>query len=225
MRRMLLLFLLISLMFYTASAQMDDNLRLQLEVRFANLDRIAKALDVSMDALASYIASINGDTSKLKEFKSGFESKAADLKTAKSNLEIDSKAKATAEKVGFFWEEYKVQFDANNGNLFLALKQLSDALKAAKPELDSMTGKYWQVRKDNALQIYDNDVEAAQKIVDLLQKYKCKTQMDSKLEEIKSSRSELESALYSKNEIQIINTQSKIILLAQQLGDFAAGKC
>ena len=109
MRRMLLLFLLISLMFYTASAQMDDNLRLQLEVRFANLDRIAKALDVSMDALASYIASINGDTSKLKEFKSGFESKAADLKTAKSNLEIDSKAKATAEKVGFFWEEYKVQ--------------------------------------------------------------------------------------------------------------------
>lgn len=212
-------------MFYTASAQMNDNLRLQLEVRFANLDRMAKALDVSMDALTSYITSINGDTSKLKDFKSSFKSKAEDLKTAKSNTELDSKAQSAAAEVGYFWEEYKVQFDANKGNLFLALKQLSDALKSAKPELDSMTDKYWQVRKDNALQIYDNDVAAAQKVVDLLQKHKCKAQINSKLEEIKNSRPELESSLSSKNEIQVINTQSKIILMAQQLGDFVAGKC
>lgn len=223
MRKLLALFFVLSLLMLPAFA--ENNLDLQLQVRFANLDRIAKTLEISMDYMTSYIASINGDASKLNDFKSQFLSKVSDLKSARSHPELDSKIQAAAIAVSQFWEEYKSQFNANNGKPLVSLKGLTDALKAAKPELDSLTDKYWAIRKDNVLKIFDNDIAGAQSIVNALKSHKCINQMTLKLEDIKNSRSELESALTSRNDLQIINVQTKIVLMAQEFGNFVAGKC
>lgn len=225
MKKILILFLILSLLVVNVSVQANENLDLQLEVRYVNLDRIARTLEVSMDTLASYISEIKGDTAKLEQYKSEFNAKTKDFRNAKTNSELDAKMQAASSDVGLFWKEYTTQFDANKGNAFVSLKRLGDSLKGAKPELDSLTENYWEVRKDNVLQIYDNDVDGAQKIVNMLQNHKCASQINSKLNEIKNARSELESALSSKNDIQIYNIQNKIILMAQELGNFIAGKC
>lgn len=217
------LFLLVSLLLVTP-AFAESNLDLQLDIRFANLERIAKTLDVSMDYMSSYISSINGDSSKLNDFKSQFLSVTSGFKSAKTHQELDLKMQEAGVIVGKFWDEYKSQFDANKGKPLESLNGLITSLKNAKPEFDSLTERYWDVRIANVLQIYDNDVAGAEKLLPMLKNHPKYSQIESKLGEIKSARPELESALKSRNEAGIINAQTKIVLLAQELGNLVAGK-
>jgi len=222
MKKIFALFFVMFMLVSSVFAQ--SNLDLQLEVRFANLERIARTLEVSMDALISYVSQINGDASKLNDFKSQFLSAKSDFNSAKTHAQLDAKMQAASVIIGSFWQEYTKQFDANKGNGFAALKALADALKSAKPELDSLTEKYWDTRIANVLQIYDNDVAAAEKLLPLLKNHPNYTKIVEKLDEIKAERPNLESALKSKNEVSIINIQTKLGFLAQDLGNLVAGK-
>ncbi len=222
MKGIFLIFLIMLMLATVVHA--ESNLDLQLEVRFANLERIARPLEITMDAMASYIGEINGDASKMQELKLTFLQRKSDLRNAKTHPDLDAKVQAAAAVIGEFSNEYKTQFNANKGNALVALKRIGDAWKAAKPEFDQMTDNYWQIRKDNVLKIFDNDVAGGQKLVDVLKNHPNKQMLQAKLDEIKNKRSELESALSSRNDILIFNVQTQIGLLAQEFGNLVAGK-
>ena len=222
MKKLFLFFLITLLLLSSVAAQ--SNLDLQLEVRLANLERMARPIEITMDAMTFYIGEINGDASNMQSLKSGFLDAKSALRAAKTHPELDAKIQAAGAIVGKFSEEYKSQFNANKGNALVALKKIGDAWKLAKPEFDSLANTYWQVRKGNVLKIFDGDIEGAQKLVEILKNHPNKDRLQAKLDEIKNKRNDLESALISRNDILILKVQSEIGLLAQEFGNLVAGK-
>jgi hypothetical protein len=202
----------------------EENRDLQLEARYANLERIAKPLNVTAETMIEYIAEIGGDTTELESIHSAFQSKVNSVRNQKTHIELNELVVDAAQDIKDFGKEYKAQFDAHEGKPLVSLARIVEALSEAKEEIDELTEIYWETRQTNVLQIFDNDVEAAEELLPLFVNHPNYEAITAKVNEIKEMRNDLETALESRKELQILDVQTDIWLMVQELGNLIKNK-
>jgi len=214
--------LLFILTFFCAGAFADDFpvLGSQVEIRQAHLDWITTIQRIGMEASIDYIDEISEGqgTAELSSILSKFNAKVNDAMALTTHVALNNALRQLRDITTEFRQENRAQMQAYDGRNGQLLAKIAGALVESEAELNALKDAYWDKRKTNALEIFGIRVERAQNILNKLdEKGYGISEAQAKLDEIVGKRSELESALDARNNLEIVAVHLEIFELSKEL--------
>jgi tetratricopeptide (TPR) repeat protein len=192
----------------------------QVKIRQAHLKWISKVTEVSMVAVIDYIDEISNGTgtSELSSLLEDFREKEGMIESFTTHIGLNNGIRELKQITVQFRKETKIQLTANNGKALELLNRIKTALDENSDEIDTLKDEYWQTRKELTLEIFDIRVERAQTILDKLHENEYDvSEAQAKLDEIKDMRDELEIALESRDNAEILSVNVEILNLSKEL--------
>jgi len=194
----------------------------QVEVRQAHLDWRTKVQQVGMEAVIEYIGGISNGTgtSKLSSLLEDFKSKTEEMDSLTTHIALNNELRQLKQITSQFRQETRSQLVSNHGKAGELVAQVKLALEESSDEINSLKDKYWEIRKENELAIFDLRLDRARTILDKLEEngYDVAAAQD-KLAEIEAMRADLESALDSQDNMQILSVHASILKLSKELAE------
>jgi hypothetical protein len=179
-------------------------------VRQAHLTYLAVKDEVGMQATIRYIASRNGSTGTLSTHMVRTDTSVLAIRSATSDIVLDSELENLRDITGLFRRETDLQMKAVNGNPDELRAKVLSAVEGSS-ELQVLLDKYWGVREKTELADFDLRVTRAQGTLGtLLENGHEITPAQEKLEEIVTMRTELATALRTRNNAGIELAHKKI---------------
>lgn len=179
-------------------------------VRQAHLAYLAVKEEVGMQATIRFIASRNGSTGTLSTLLVRTDTSVLAISSAGSDTVLDSELENLRDITSLFRRETDLQMTAINGNPDELRAKVLSAVDGS-PELQVLQDKYWQVREKTELADFDLRVTQAQKTLGTLWENGHEiTPAQEKLEEIITMRTELATALRTRNNAGIELAHKKI---------------
>jgi hypothetical protein len=181
-----------------------------LAVRQALLTYLAVKEEVGMQATIRYIASRNGSTDTLSTLMVRTDTSARVIGSADSDTVLDAELENLRGITSAFRGETDQQMKAIHGHPDELREKVQSAVESSS-ELQSLLDKYWQVRENTELLAFDQRMIRARQTLDtLLENGHEITPAQEKLEEIVTMRTELASALRTRNNAGIELAHKKI---------------
>jgi hypothetical protein len=195
----------------------------QVAIRQAHIAWQAAIYEAKMLATVDYFASLNGDTTKLSSILSQFQDKAGQAGSISTHVGLNNLLRDMTDLVRQFREETRTQMAASKGRPVELMAKMNDAVKS-DPQIASLESTYWSTRETNRLADFDTRVSRAQTILDTLKGKGYDTAgPQATLGQISAKRSDLESALASRDNTRIQSVDQSIAdlwqTLAQQVRD------
>jgi hypothetical protein len=179
----------------------------------------AYTTEVEMNAAITYISPLYGtDTLRLNSLLAEFRSMEAGIPAVSSLQEYRNLTRNMRDLTSQFHDETMTQLilGQTTGN---PLSLPISTAKTNNPYIEEKKNAYWNTRKTNQLKDFDAWVLSAQGALDMLKTQGYDTsKAQYTLDTISSKRPEIQSALESKNENQILYMNSAVYPLTQQLG-------
>lgn len=182
----------------------------QLPVQQAHLAYLAAKEEAGMQETIRYITSHKGSTGTLSSLVVRTEMSARAISSSGSETDLDRELENLRSVTRAFRDETDLQMKAVNGN--------SDDLRAgirasveSSRDLQLLMDRYWQVRENSELAAFDERVRQARETLGTLSENEYEiTPAQEKLTEIVDMRSELATALRSRNNEGIELAHKKI---------------
>ena len=191
---------------------------MQTEMRIAHLELMTSVKQIEMGAAVSYINEIGGNSSKLSELLDKFSNQSAKISNMSSASDIDSAVKDLKSTVSSFKTEARKQIDANNGKILDLASRIENATSQKSAEIKDAEDNYYTLNKANSLAILDKRVDSAQKSLDKLNQSGLDvSDMQEKLDDVSSLRTELKSALEKRNDSLLESVDNQILNLSKEL--------
>lgn len=179
-------------------------------VRQAHLAYLAEKEEVGMQTTIRYIASRNGSTGILSTLIMRTGTSMLAISSAGSDPELDSELENLREITSLFRRETDLQMMAVHGNPDELRATILSAVGGSS-ELQLLQDKYWHVRERTELADFDLRVIQAQEILGTVREKGHEiTPAQEKLEEIVTMRTELATALRTRNNAGIELAHKKI---------------
>lgn len=194
----------------------------QVEIRQAHLAWISAVQETSMEAIIAYIDEISNGTgtSELTLLRDDFKDQTDEIETLTTHIALNEALRQLQQITADFRVEGRKQMSAYNGKYAELAIALKDALAENKETLDNLEDTYWETRKTNALEIFDLRVENAQTILDTLENLGYSTsEAQAKLDEITVKKSDLETALENRDNLEIYLVNVEILELSEELAE------
>ena len=184
----------------------------QFTVQQAHIAWIASKEDAGMQATLAYIRSINGSTTTLVTIHENFREAHAYAGMADSNESLESFLKDFRTITQSFRDETYVQMKTSRGNPD-SLRRSTQSAVAISARVKSSEDQYWGIRKMTVLADFDTWVDHAGAMRAILggDGYEITTAQE-KLTEIITMRNELATALNTRNNTGIEQTDKKSTL-------------
>jgi hypothetical protein len=179
-------------------------------VRQAHLAFLAAKEEVGMQTTIRYIALRNGSTGTLSALMVSTHTSVLAISSAGSDSVLDSELESLRDITSLFRKETDIQMTAIDGNPDeLRAKVLSSV--ECSSELQLLQDKYWRVREKTELADFDLRATQAQETLGTLWENGHEiTPAQEKLEEIVTMRTELATALRTRNNAGIEQAHKKI---------------
>jgi len=182
----------------------------QLPVRQAHLVYLAVKEEVGMQATIRYIASRNGSTGTLSTLMVKTDTSVHALRSAGSDTMLDAELENLRGITRLFRVETDLQMKGVSGNPNELRAEVLSAVESSS-ELPLLMDKYWKVRENTELADFDQRVTRAQGTLDTLAENGHEiAPAQEKLKEIITMRTELATALRSRNNAGIELAHKKI---------------
>jgi len=182
----------------------------QFPVRQAHLVYLAVKEEVGMQATIRYIASRNGSTGTLSTLMVKTDTSVHALGSAGSDTMLDAELENLRGITRLFRAETDLQMRGVNGNPNELRAEVLSAVKSS-PELPLLMDKYWKVRENTELADFDQRVTRALGTLDTLAENGHEiAPAQEKLKEIITIRTELATALRSRNNAGVELAHKKI---------------
>ncbi len=179
-------------------------------VRQAHLAYLAVKEEVGMQATIRFIASRNGSTGTLTTLMVRIDTSVLAIRSAGSDTVLDSELENLRDITSLFRRETDLQMRAINDNPDELRAKVLSAVDSSS-ELQLLQDKYWQVREKTELADFDLWVTQAQETLGTLWENGHEiTPAQEKLEEIVTMRTELATALRTRNNAGIELAHKKI---------------
>lgn len=179
-------------------------------VRQAHLVYLAVKEEVGMQATIRYIGSRNGQTGTLSSLMVKTDMSVHAIGSAGSDTILDAELENLRGITRLFREETDLQMKVVNGNAVDLRADVQSAVEGSS-ELQLLMDKYWRIRENAALNDFDQRVARAQGTHDILAENGHEiAPAQEKLEEIVSLRTELATALRTRNNAGIELAYKKI---------------
>jgi hypothetical protein len=181
-----------------------------LAIQKAHLTYLAVKEEVGMQETIRYIASRNGSTGTLSSLMGKTDASALAISSAGSDTVLDSELENLRAITHSFRGETDLQMKAINGHPDELRAKVQSAVEGSI-ELQLLLDKYWQVRENTELADFDMRVIRAQETLGTLWENGHEiTPAQEKLEEIVTMRTELATALRTRNNAGIELAHKKI---------------
>ena len=182
----------------------------QFAVRQAHLAYLAVKEEVGMQATIRYIAARNGSTGVLSTLMVKTDTSEHTITSAGSDGILDAELENLRGITRSFRGETDLQMNAIQGHTD-ELRAYVQSAVGGSGELQLLLDKYWRVRENTELEAFDLRVNRAQEILATLREdgYEI-TPAQGKLEEIVTMRTELATALRTRNNAGIELSHKKI---------------
>ncbi len=182
----------------------------QFAVRQAHLAYLAVKEEVGMQATIRYIAAHNGSTGPLTTLIMKTDKSEQAISSAGSDGVLDAELENLRGITRSFREETDLQMNAIQGHTD-ELRAYVQSAVGGSSELQLFLDNYWRVRENSELEAFDLRVNRAQQTLDTLREngYEI-TPAQEKLEEIITMRTELATALRTRNNAGIELSHKKI---------------
>jgi hypothetical protein len=168
-------------------------------VQQAHLAYFAVKEEVGMQATIRYIASRNGSTGTLSTLMEKTGTSARDISSAGSDEALNTELENLRDITRSFREETDLQMKAVNGNPDELRANVQSAVEGSS-DLQVLLDRFWQVRENTELADFDQRVTRAQETLGtLLENGHEITAAQEKLEEIITMRTELATAIRTRN--------------------------
>jgi hypothetical protein len=182
----------------------------QFTVRQAQLAYLAVKEEVGMQETIRYLASRNGSTGTLSTLMASTEISALAIRSAGSHAVLDSELENLRGVTQSFRKETDLQMKTLNGHPDDLRTNIQSAVESSSA-LQLLLNNYWRVRENTELEDFDLRVDRAQETLDtLLENGHEITPAQEKLEEIITMRTELATALRTRNNAGIELAHKKI---------------
>jgi hypothetical protein len=182
----------------------------QFPVRQAHLAYLAAKEEVGMQETIRYLESRNGSKGTLSSLLAGTEMSALALSKSGSEGELDRELENLRSLARSFRDETDLQMTAASGNPE-ELRIIIQAAVERNRNLEQLTDRYWLVREKSELASFDQRVLRARVTLGNLSENEYEiTPAQEKLKEIVTMRSELASALRTRNNAGIELAHKKI---------------
>jgi len=194
----------------------------QVEIRQAHLAWISAVQETSMEAIIAYIDEISNGTgtSELTSLRDDFKDQTDKIETLTTHVALNDALRQLQQITADFRVEGRKQMSAYNCKYAELANELKAALAENKETLDNLEDTYWEMRKTNALEIFDLRVENAQTILDTLENLGYSTsEAQAKLDEITDKKSDLETALENRDNLEIYLVNVDILELSEELAE------
>jgi hypothetical protein len=182
----------------------------QFAVRQAHLVYLAVKEEVGMQNTIRYIASRNGSTGILSDLMVRTGTSALAISSAGSDTVLDSELENLRGITRLFRQETDLQMKTIDGNPDELRAEVQSAVESSS-RLQLLLNRYWQVRENTELADFDQHVSKAQETLGTLMENGHEiTPAQEKLEEIVTMRTELATALRTRNNAGIELAHKKI---------------
>jgi hypothetical protein len=182
----------------------------QYVVRQAHLAYLAVKEEVGMRATIRFIAARKGSTGTLTNLMEMTDTAADTITSTGSDAVLDSELENLRDITRSFRGETDLQMRVVNGNPDTLRTEVQSAVNGS-PELQLLLDKYWQVRENSELADFDQRVGRAQGTLGTLSENGHEiAPAQEKLEEIITMRTELATALRTRNNAGIELAHKKI---------------
>ncbi len=193
----------------TCSADTFPLMQNQVVVRQAQLAYLAVKEEVGMQATIRYIASRNGSTGTLKTLMVKTDTEAVAISSAGSDTVLDAGLENLRGLTRSFRGETDLQMKAVHGNPDTLRTEVQAAVDGSS-ELQLLLDKYWRVRENTELSDFDQRVNRARGTLNVVENGHETAPAQEKLTEIITMRTELATALRTRNNAGIELAHKKI---------------
>jgi len=192
----------------------------QVEIRQAHIAWKLKIQEIGMEASIAYIDGISNGTgtSDLSSLLDDFIDQTDLISTLTTHIALNNAIRQLIQITTDFRLELRDLIKEYKGRGIDLLNRIKTAIDANESVIEFLENTYWQIRKTNALDIFDTRTENAQHILDILHDrgYNI-TQAQDKLDEIEEKRDDLENAHEKKDNILIRTVNAEIFQLSKEL--------
>ncbi len=192
----------------------------QVEIRQAHIAWKAKIQEIGMDASINYIDGFSNGTgtSDLSSILDDFIDQTDLISTLTTHIALNNAIRQLIQITTDFRLELRDLIKEYSGKGIELLNRIKAAIDENESVIQSLENTYWQVRKTNALDIFDTRIDNAQNILDILHDRGYNIiQAQDKLDEIESKRDDLENAHDQKDNILIRTVNAEIFQLSKEL--------
>jgi len=221
MRKLVLLLLLLSCLTPGLALASDypvlDN---QVETRRAQLEWLLGVQEFSMEAVVEYISEVSegNGTTTMSSILADLSGRIDGISSYTTHVGLNNFLRDLKDVSKDFRDESKDMMTTYEGKYLTLIARIASKLEDSQAALDLLKDNYWTVRSGNVLENFDIRVERAQGILDLLEArgYNI-TEADSKLAEISALRDDLEAALATEDNLEILEVGLETLELSGEL--------
>ena len=202
------------------SAEEFPVLEKQVQMRQAHLEWKGAGHEIGMEATIEYINEISDDMGavQLSSLLNDFKNQSNTMATLTTHVALNNALRQAKQITTSFRMETRQQMKEYKGKGLALMTQIKTALEEKEGELNGLKDAYWGAVRNNTLEIFDMRIERAQEVLDTLSENGYDTsEAQTKLDEIQSERSSLESALNEKDHIEIRQAHLEILNLSKEL--------
>ena len=193
----------------------------QVEVRGAQLKIAVKIIQVSMQETIDYFNELPSDkpsTAKLQSILTEINQLNNQIDSTDTHVGLNSIIKTMQLKVREFKSEKNRLMGQVNGKQSELNKRIIIVLSDHADEINSLTERYWAIRKSNSIEVLEKRIEFAQNILNILNNNRYDiTQAQEKLDEINAKKDELSESLNKRDNVQIAKINVEILSLSNEL--------
>jgi hypothetical protein len=191
----------------------------QVEIRQAHLAYLAELHTTRMDGAIGYLEDIGADTAGLEEIAAQFAAQAAEIQDLDTHIGLNNAVRQCQETAAHFREECRIQLQTAGGDA-AALRAAVEEAVANNGEIEALKNRYWEIRTDHELAIFDLRVSHASEILERLAAHGYDTtEAGATLAVIEDLRVPLKEALLAQDIEEVREIQQEIRTLSEELRD------
>lgn len=223
MKKIVTLLLTIScLVMGMASASEYPVLDNQVETRQMHLKWVLTLHEISMEAVVDYVAEISKGkgTSVLKSFLTEFNEAVDNIESYTTHIGLNNFLRDLKDLTSSFRSETQSKMSEYNGKVLVLLIRIGEKIQENQDQLDNLKNQYWENRKANVIENFDIHVERAQNVLIVLEERDYDiSEAQNKLNEIKTLRGDLETALGERDNLEILKVSLNALELSRELAE------